>query len=347
MRPRSASCALLGQRLQDRVEALDRLRGQAAESPVLQLRASHADREQAIDTLKAAFVQGRLAKDEFDARLGQAFASRTFAELAAVTGDIPAGSCHWGTSPPGSSLRREPRRRPARNDRPRPGVAAAMTAVGFIGSGNIGSTVARLSVAAGYDVIMSNSRGPHTLHDLVRELGAGARAATSEQAAAESDLAVVSIPLKAYRSIPAAPLAGKTVIDTCNYYPGRDGNFPELDDMSLTSSGLIQQHLAGAHVVKAFNNIFFRHLLSLARPPGAADRTFLPIAGDDENAKAEVTAFLDAIGYGTVDAGPLRESWRQEPGTPVYGAPYGTSTDLAGSPADEATIRTALAQASR
>jgi 8-hydroxy-5-deazaflavin:NADPH oxidoreductase len=222
-----------------------------------------------------------------------------------------------------------------------------MTTVGFIGSGNIGSTVARLSLAAGYDVIMSNSRGPETLQDLVTELGPGARAGTGEQAAAEGDLAVVTIPLKAYRSIPAAPLAGKAVLDTCNYYPERDGQFPELEDGALTSSELIQQHLAGAHVVKVFNNIFFRHLLSLARPHGAADRSFLPIAGDDGNAKTEVTAFLDAIGYGAADAGPLRESWRLQPGTPVYGEPYGPFSNPAGTPADEATIRAALAQATR
>jgi 8-hydroxy-5-deazaflavin:NADPH oxidoreductase len=222
-----------------------------------------------------------------------------------------------------------------------------MTTVGFIGSGKIGSTVARLSVAAGYDVIMSNSRGPQTLQELVRELGPGARAATSEQAASEGDLAVVTIPLKAYRAIPVAALAGKAVMDTCNYYPERDGKFAEIDDGSLTSSELIQQHLAGAHVVKVFNNIFYQHLLSLSRPRGAADRSFLPIAGDDTGAKAEVTAFLDAIGYGAVDVGTLRESWRQQPDTPVYGPPYGTFSDPAGTPASEAVVRAALAEASR
>jgi len=222
-----------------------------------------------------------------------------------------------------------------------------MTTVGFIGSGKIGSTVARLSLAAGYDVVMSNSRGPQTLQELVAELGQGAQAAASEQAASESDLAVVTIPLKAYQTIPAAPLAGKTVIDTCNYYPDRDGKLSQLDDGSLTSSELIQQHLADAHVVKVFNNIFFKHLLSLSRPADAADRTYLPIAGDDANAKAEVTAFLDAIGYGSVDVGPLHESWRQEPGTPVYGTPYGPFSDPAGTPADEASIRAALAEAAR
>src|SRR5579863_4530482 len=140
-----------------------------------------------------------------------------------------------------------------------------MTTVGFIGSGHIGGTVARLAVTAGYHVLMSNSRGPQTLQALVGELGPLAQAATGEQAASEADLVVVTIPLRAYHSVPAAPLAGRLVLDTCNYYPQRDGQIAELDNGSLTSSELIQRHLAAAHLVKVFNNIFYRHLLSLAR----------------------------------------------------------------------------------
>lgn len=222
-----------------------------------------------------------------------------------------------------------------------------MTIVGFIGSGRIGSTVARLSVAAGYHAIMSNSRGPRTLTALVDELGPLARAATGEEAAAEGDLVVLTIPLGAYQSVPAPPLAGKVVFDTCNYYPDRDGRIAELDDGSATSSELIQRHLPGAHVVKAFNNIFYRHLLALARPAGAADRSYLPIAADDDDARARASEFLDAIGYGAVDAGPLAESWRQQPGTPAYATPYGPFSDPVGVPADEAAIRAALARASR
>ena len=221
-----------------------------------------------------------------------------------------------------------------------------MTTVGFIGSGHIGGTVARLSVAAGYRVILSNSRGPQTLTELAGDLGPLAAAGPAEQAAG-GDVVVVSIPFHAYRSVPAAPLDGQPVIDTCNYYPERDGQVAELDSGSVTSSELIQRHLAAARVVKGFNNIFYQHLLSLSRPPGAADRSFLPIAGDDADAKAEVTTFLDAIGYGAVDVGALAESWRQEPGTPVYGPPYGSFSDPAGTPAGEATIRAALAAASR
>ena len=222
-----------------------------------------------------------------------------------------------------------------------------MTTVGLIGSGRIGGTVAKLAVAAGHPVILSNSRGPDTLAELAVELGPLARAGTGPETAERGDLVVVTIPLRAFRNVAPGPLAGKVVIDTCNYYPQRDGQIPELDSGTVTSSELIQQHLAGSAVVKVFNNIFFKHLESLTRPSGAADRSYLPIAGDDPAAKAAVTEFLDSIGYGAVDAGPLAESWRQQPGTPVYGAPYGPFDDEKGSPASAGAIREALAAASR
>jgi len=222
-----------------------------------------------------------------------------------------------------------------------------MTTVGLIGSGKIGGTVARLAVAAGHPVILSNSRGPDTLTELAGQLGPLARAGTGREAAEDGDLVVVTIPLRAFRNVDPGPLAGKVVIDTCNYYSQRDGQIPELDSGALTSSELIQRHLAQSALVKAFNNIFCKHLESLSRPAGAPDRSYLPIAGDDTQAKAAVTAFLDSIGYGAVDAGPLAESWRQEPGTPVYGAPYGRFDDEKGTPASASAIRMALADASR
>ncbi len=170
---------------------------------------------------------------------------------------------------------------------------------------------------------------------------------TAQEAAAGGGIVVVTIPLKAYRAVPAGPLAGKVVMDTCNYYPGRDGTFPELEDGTATSSELLARELPGAHVVKVFNNIFYKHLLGLARPAGAPDRSYLPIAGDDPAAKAAVTAYLDAIGFGAVDAGTLADSWRQQPGAPVYGTPYGPFSDEKGTPASEDAIRAALALATR
>jgi len=222
-----------------------------------------------------------------------------------------------------------------------------MTTVGIIGSGMIGGTVARLSVAAGHHVVLSNSRGPQTLEELVAELGPLATGATAVQAAEAGDLVVVSVPVEAFADIPAKPLAGKAVLDTGNYYPQRDGHIAELDTGALTSSGLLQRYLRDAHVVKVFNNIFFKHLASLARPRGAPGRSALPIAGDDESAKAAVAAYLDSIGYDAVDAGSLADSWHQQPGTPAYGAPYGPFSDEAGTPASAATIHAALVGARR
>jgi predicted dinucleotide-binding enzyme len=222
-----------------------------------------------------------------------------------------------------------------------------MTTVGFIGSGSIGSTIARLAVEAGHQVVLSNSRGPETLADTIARLGPGASAATSEEAAAAGDIVVVTVPVMAFPGLPAAPLAGKTVIDTCNYGPERDGHIPELDSGSLTSSELLLRYVPDAGLVKAFNTIYFKHLLSLARPAGATDRSYLPVAADSAPAKAAVTAFIDSIGYGVVDAGPLADSWRQETGTPVWGTPYGPYSNEKGRPARDDVIRAALATATR
>jgi hypothetical protein len=222
-----------------------------------------------------------------------------------------------------------------------------MTTVAFIGSGKFGKTIARLALAGGHRVVLSNSRGPETLADAVAELGPGASAATSGEATQGGDIVVVTVPVKAFASLPAALLAGKTVIDPWDYYPERDGQIAELDSKSVTSSELLLRYIPDAMVVKAFNNIYFTHLRWLARPKGAADRTYLPIAGDSASAKAAVTEFIDSIGYGVVDAGPLADSWRQEPGTPVYAAPYGPFSDEKGHPASESAIRAALAVATR
>jgi len=222
-----------------------------------------------------------------------------------------------------------------------------MATIGFIGSGHLGLTVARLAIDAGHQVVLSNSRGPATLADTVAELGPGASAATSAEAAATADLVVVSVPVKVFAQLPAEALAGKTVIDTCNYGAERDGPIPDLDGTSLTSSELLARHLPGAAVVKAFNNIYYKHLLSLARPAGSADRSYLPIAGDSAAAKAAVIQFLDSIGYAVVDAGALANGWRQATGTPVWGTPYGPYSDETGKPAAEEAIRAALAKATR
>jgi predicted dinucleotide-binding enzyme len=195
-----------------------------------------------------------------------------------------------------------------------------MTTIGFIGAGRIGQSVARLAVDHGYDVVLSNSRGPETLTDVVADLGPHADADTAEGAAARGDLVVVTIPFRAYRDVPAEPLAGKVVVDTNNYYPARDGQFAELDDKTDTSAGMLQTHLPHSHVVKAFNHLMFSHLREDGRPSGTAGRRALAIAGDDADAKATVARLIDDFGYDVVDVGPLAESWRIEPDSPGYGA---------------------------
>ena len=197
-----------------------------------------------------------------------------------------------------------------------------MTTWGFIGSGNIGSTVARLAVDAGHDVVLSNSRGPETLADLVDELGSHARAATPQEAARAGDVVVVTVPLRSRGDLPHAELAGKVVIDTMNYYPQRDGVVPELEDESTTTSELLQALAPDAKVVKGFNNIFAQHLAVLARPRGAEDRSALAIAGDDPDAKEVVRVALDEIGYDTVDLGALEQGWRIQRDTAAYGVMY-------------------------
>jgi predicted dinucleotide-binding enzyme len=194
-----------------------------------------------------------------------------------------------------------------------------MSTIGLIGAGHIGSQLARLAVAHGYDVVISNSRGPETLAPLVAELGPKARAATPADAAQAGEIVVVTIPLKNYTAVPIEPLKGKIVIDTNNYYPQRDGHIAALDDGSTTSAELLQRHLTGSKVVKAFNHIQASALTTDGQPSGTRNRRALVIAGDDADAKSAVGRVIDQFGFDLVDAGPLKESWRIQPGTPGYG----------------------------
>lgn len=194
-----------------------------------------------------------------------------------------------------------------------------MTTIGIIGAGHIGSQVARLAVASGHNVVISNSRGPETLASLVAELGQRARAGTVGDAAKAGDIVVVAVPLKAYRTVPVEPLAGKIVIDTMNYYPQRDGHIRELDAEETTTSELLQAHLPKSKVVKAFNHIYASQITTDGKPAGTSDRRALVIAGDDRDAKATVTRLLDQFGFDVVDVGPLNESWRIQRDTPGYG----------------------------
>lgn len=192
-----------------------------------------------------------------------------------------------------------------------------MTTLGIIGAGNIGSQVARAAVAAGYSVVIANSRGPETLGDLVAELGPRAKAGTVEEAAQAGDAVVVTVPLHAISQIPAAPLAGKIVLDTNNYYFERDGHIAELDRGETTTSELLQRQLPDARIAKAFNHIPARDITVDGAPAGTPDRRALATAGDDD-AVAFVTRLYDEFGFDTVNIGPLSESWRVERDRPAY-----------------------------
>jgi len=207
--------------------------------------------------------------------------------------------------------------------------------IGIIGAGNIGGNLTRRLTALGHDVSVANSRGPETLADLAAETGA--TAVSAAEAARGAEVVVVTVPQKHVPDLPTGLLDGAAdgtvVVDTGNYYPQqRDGRIAAIEE-GLVESRWVEQQL-GHPVVKAFNGIYAAELLDTGRP-AASDRRALPVAGDDDEAKRVVLALLDELGFDGVDAGPLSESWRQQPGTPAYGA----SADTEG-------IRSLLAAAS-
>ena len=211
-------------------------------------------------------------------------------------------------------------------------VRSDMTTIGFIGSGNIGGTLAKLFAAQGHDVVISNSRGPETLADLVAEIGDRARAATATEAAEAGDVVVVSIPFLAVETVPVAPLAGKVVIDTNNYYWERDGHVVDIDEGRSTPSEVLQAHLPQSQVVKLFNAIHSDHLATQGVPTGTPGRRALPMAGDNAAAMDTVAALTDEIGYDVVDCGTLADSWRFDRDQPAYGPAVDAAglTDLLG-----------------
>ena len=207
--------------------------------------------------------------------------------------------------------------------------------IGIIGTGNIGGTLTRKLAALGHEVVVANSRGPQTLEDLAEETGA--TVALASVAAEGAELVIVTIPERAIPLLPAGILDGAApgapIVDTGNYYPQRDGRIAEIED-GMTESRWVSTQL-GRPVVKAFNGIRAQHLLELGKPPGMPGRIALPVAGDEPEAKASVMHLGDELGCDPVDGGGINDSWRQQPGTPVYTA------DL-----DAAGVREALRQAS-
>lgn len=197
--------------------------------------------------------------------------------------------------------------------------------IGIIGAGNIGGNLTRRLTALGHDVSVANSRGPQTLTALAEETGATPVAV--EEAARDAEIVVITIPLKAVPDLPSGLLDGAadgvTVIDTNNYYPQqRDGRIAAIEDEGLTESRWVERQI-GHPVVKAFNGTYAQDILDRPLPAGDPARTALPVAGDDRAAKAKVRALIDALGFDTVDAGGIDDSWRQQPDTPVYGLQAG------------------------
>ncbi|MBD9458465.1 NAD(P)-binding domain-containing protein [Pseudomonas sp. PDM05] len=189
--------------------------------------------------------------------------------------------------------------------------------IGVIGAGFIGRAVAQLALAAGQEVMLSNSRGPQTMSSVLSGIP-GVQVGRAEDAAKFGELVLIAIPLEHYRAVLPQWLEGKTVMDANNYYPQRDGHIPVLDRFETTTSRLLADHLPHAHVVKVFNAIFAPELTQDARPHGATDRRALPVAADDAAAKAQVIRLLDELGFDAVDAGGLDESWRFERAKPAY-----------------------------
>jgi len=192
--------------------------------------------------------------------------------------------------------------------------------IAIIGAGNIGGALTRRLTALGHQVAVANSRGPETLTDLTAETGA--TAVSVDEVAEGADLVIVTIPQKAIPLLPDGILDGAAtavpIVDTGNYYPARDGRIDPIES-GVAESRWVSEQL-GRPVVKAFNNIRAQHLLELGKPAGSPGRIALPVAGDDPNTKRTVMELVDALGFDPIDAGTIDESWRQQPGTPVYAA---------------------------
>jgi len=193
-----------------------------------------------------------------------------------------------------------------------------MTTIGILGSGHVGSNLARAAIAHGYDVVLSNSQGPETITGLVAELGPRARAAAPAEAAAAGDFAIAAIPLPAIGHVPVEPLAGKVVIATINYFPQRDGHVPAIDAGTTTAPGLLQAHLPASRVVRAFSMINAAEMSGDGHPAGDPKRRALALAGDDPDARRLVARLYDEFGFDAVDLGGLDESWRVDPGQPAF-----------------------------
>lgn len=193
-----------------------------------------------------------------------------------------------------------------------------MTTIGVIGAGHIGRNFSIAAIRCGYDIVIGNATGPETLTDLVDELGVKARAATAADAASAGDFALLAIPLTGAHALPGPALAGKIVPTTCNYFPQRDGYFPDIDSGRLTVPGYLQARLPSSRVVRVFNHIDAADIVNDGAPKGTPNRRALGYAGDDPEAKGIAARLYEEFGFEAVDVGGLDEAWRLDVDQPTF-----------------------------
>lgn len=206
-------------------------------------------------------------------------------------------------------------------------MSPKLPTIGILGAGRVGTALARLALAAGHDVRIASSRPPEEIALLVEIITPGATPGAAAEVIASSDIVILALPLSKYRALVPEQLAGKIVIDPMNYWAPTDGVLPEFEG-DEASSEVVQRYLPAARLVRSFNHMGYHEIEQEARPASDPARRSLAIAGNHAEARDVVAAFIDRLGYDTVDAGPLSSARKFGTGTPIFGAGF-MRTELA------------------